>query len=246
MCVYNEADIIQPVLQHLYAQGVSVHILDNWSSDGSADIAQSFPLAGFERWPVDGPSQYYEWGKMLQVVAERAAASPANWCIHHDADEIRRSPRPRETLLEAFQRVDAEGYSAVNHQVYHFLPIDDLYHGNPERHFQYYLIDDPIRSPIRQVKAWKNTGQRVDLASSGGHLAGFDGIQVYPEKFVLKHYPLRTSGQAERKVIHERVGRYSPDDLARNWHVQYRELAVARDWIKDPRALTLWGGPVAP
>jgi glycosyltransferase involved in cell wall biosynthesis len=240
LCVYNEADILPWILRHLYDQGIGIYIIDNWSNDNSADIARSFPLVGYEKWPFDGPSQYYEWGLMLKRVEELAFVSPANWCIHHDADEIRRSSRLGETLLEGMQRVEAEGYNAINHRVYHFLPTDDLYQGDPERHFRYYLIDDPIRSPTRQVKAWKNTGQRVDLASSGGHFAGFGGIRIHPEKFILKHYPLRTAAQAERKVIHERMARYSPTDLARNWHVQYKGLAFTHNWIKDSKTLTLW------
>ncbi len=239
MCVYNEADILPWVLSHLHQQGVNVHILDNWSTDGSDDLAQRFDLVGYERWPADGPSQYYEWGKMLRRVEELAQHSNADWCIHHDADEIRRSPRKGETLLTGLQRVESEGFNAVNFQVYHFSPTDDSYVGDPEAHFRYYGMD-AVDCKNRQVKAWKNIGQRVDLASTGGHYAAFTGIHVHPEKFILKHYPMRTSAQAERKIIHERMERYSPEELRKAWHVQYRGIAETRDWIRNPKNLTLW------
>ena len=47
MCVFNEADILPWTLKHLIDQGVQVHVIDNWSTDGSDRIAKRLPLAGF-------------------------------------------------------------------------------------------------------------------------------------------------------------------------------------------------------
>ena len=242
---YNEADILPWTIKHLQEQGVSVYLIDNWSTDGTYDcMAWRSDLVGYQHFPASGPSRYYSWRLLLGEVEAVAQRSKSDWCIHHDADEIRRSPRLGETLLEAFQRVDREGYSAVNHDVFHFMPTDDDYRGDPERHFRYYLKDHDGTAP-QQIKAWKNTGQRVDLSSSGGHVARFPGMKVYPEKFILKHYPMRTAAQAERKVIHERMERYDPyERQALRWHVQYDGLVKTRDWIKDPKVLTEWKEPV--
>ena len=54
MCVFNEADILPWTLKHLIDQGVDVHVIDNWSTDGSDRIAQRFPFAGFEQFPGRG------------------------------------------------------------------------------------------------------------------------------------------------------------------------------------------------
>jgi hypothetical protein len=229
----------------LQEQGISVHVVDNWSTDGSADIVHDFKLQGYERFPADGPSPYYSWRLLLQRVEELAYRSDADWCIHHDADEIRRSPRAGESLLDGLERVGREGYSAVNFQVYHFMPVDDLYVGNPERHFRCYTVGHPD-SQMRQVKAWKRTDCRVDLSSTGGHFAKFPGMLVSPEFFVLKHYPLRTSAQAERKVIRERVGRYDPAERAMKWHVQYDGLAASQQWLSRPEELALWNDELPP
>ena len=239
ICLYNEADIIGWVLRHLHDQGVGVHIIDNWSTDGSAEIAREFPLVGYERFPVEGPSPYYSWQPLLRRVEELAFTCDTDWCIHHDADEIRRSSRKGESLLDGFSRLDAQRYTAVNHQVFHFLPTDDSYVGDPENHFRYYTLDHGD-CQMRQVKAWKRTNYRVDLASNGGHYAGFHGIEVAPEKFVLKHYPLRTSEQAARKVLTERVGRYDPRERAMDWHVQYLGIAKTQSWLSRREDLTEW------
>ena len=91
MCVFNEADILPYTLRHLVDQGVDVHVIDNWSTDGSDLIAQQFPLVGFERFPSEGDGGIYSWRLLLRRVEALATASRASWCVHHDADEIRRS-----------------------------------------------------------------------------------------------------------------------------------------------------------
>ncbi len=230
MTCFNEADIIVFTIQHLINQGIGVYVIDNWSTDGSPDLVREFPLVGFEKFPADGPSQYYSWRPLLTRVEELAAASTASWCIHHDADEIRKSPVPDESLKDAFVRVQAAGYNAVDHQVLQFYPTDDLYTGDPERHFQSFTLDH-LDSKLHHVKAWRNT-QRVNLTSSGGHIATFPGMHVYPERFVLKHYPIRGSVQGARKVLQERIARYDPAERAMNWHQQYEELVRTHQWVK--------------
>jgi len=241
ICLYNEADIIGPVLTHLHDQGLDVHIIDNWSTDGSADIAREFPLVGYEKFPVEGPSQFYSWIPLLNRVEELAHRSDASWCVHHDSDEIRRSPRRGENLLDGLSRVQGSGHSAINFQVYHFLPVDDTFKAgsDPERHFKYFTVDHGD-CRMRQVKAWKNTGRRINLVKSAGHFADFPGVTVYPERFVLKHYPLRSSEQAARKVLTERIGRYDPIETAKDWHVQYRTLAQTQKWLSRPEDLQRW------
>ena len=232
MCVFNEADILPWTIRHLIAQGVDVHVIDNWSSDASPAIAQSFPLIGWERFPADGPSKYFSLRALLHRVEDLAEVSKANWCVHHDADEIRRSNVPGERLVEAYQRSAYEGYN----RTYVFYPTDEGYQGNPENYFRYYTDDT-----MRRINAWQNSGHtgRVDLASTGGHAVRFPRMQVHPQKLILKHYPIRNSVQGERKVIHERLERYDPVELKMGWHVQYTD----QQWIRNPASLSLYSGP---
>lgn len=36
---YNEADILPGVLRHLHSQGVDTYVIDNWSTDGTKNLA---------------------------------------------------------------------------------------------------------------------------------------------------------------------------------------------------------------
>ena len=218
---YQEQDILYWTLKHLHQQGLQVYVIDNWSTDGSAEIAKSFPLAGYEKFPSDGPSCYYPWKPLLRRVEALSRECAATWIVHHDADEIRRSPVPGERLIDALARLDAAGYTAIDYEVFHFMPIDDGYQGDPENYFRHYTQDHADRRRTH-VKAWKRIGaEPLRLAETGGHWGPSRFVNIFPGKFILKHYPIRSSAQAERKIVHERLERYDPAERAIGWHVQY-------------------------
>ena len=233
VCCFNEADILEWTLEHLQLQEVEAYVIDNWSTDGSQHWAN-------ERFPAAGPSALYEWTAMLHRIERLAATSKADWCMIYDADEIRRSRHPGETLRDALARFDRAGWTAADHEVFQFWPVDDSYKGDPERSLLYYERPK-IDTRLPHIKAWKNTGP-VGLAASAGHWVHMPDRRVAPEKLILKHYPIRTIAQAERKVLRDRIPRYDPAERAKNWHVQYDEVSRTREWIKRPETLTKWEG----
>jgi len=229
---YNEVDIIVEVVDHLLTQGVEVHIFDNWSTDGTWEIVSQLfregKVAHIERYPFS-PSPNYEWRSQLQKTEEYALTLKADWVMHHDADEIRISPWPGVTLNDAISYVDHLGYNSIDFTVIDFRFLKewpDCTSNYQERltHFDF------GRRPghFSQIKAWKNQSL-VDLANSGGHEAIFPERKVYPFKFLLKHYPLRNRGQAEKKIFHDRLPRFEVEQKKFGWHNQYTQFAVGEE-----------------
>lgn len=241
---YNEADILPEVFQHLAAQGVEVHYFDNWSEDGSWEIATELERTGLithcERFP-DGPTGHYQWHTQLTRTEEYAKTLGADWILHHDADEIRLSPWEDVSLQEAISWVDSIGYNAIDFTVIDFRFLNT----NPDiaPPFQQNLINFEFgRRPghFEQIKGWKNT-RDISLADSGGHNVKFEGRKVYPLKFLLKHYPLRNRKQATQKVLEHRLPRYSLENEKYGWHTQYNQFAGAKEvagW--EPENLIPW------
>jgi glycosyltransferase involved in cell wall biosynthesis len=225
---YNERDIVAEVVEHLLAQEVDVQLVDNWSSDGSWELAQNLVAANprrvtAKRFP-DQPSDIYEWGKQLAYTAQAAADSHYDWIMHYDADELRESPWPGVSLAAALAFVDSQGYNAVDFTVIDFRPV------RPDPQLNCPLQDRlPFfefgRRPghFAQIKAWKNQqGVAVELAASGGHRADFFGRRVFPLKFLNRHYPLRSQEQARQKVFRDRLLRFSAEERQqKGWHSQY-------------------------
>jgi glycosyltransferase involved in cell wall biosynthesis len=257
MPVFNEVDILPHTLRHLDEQGVTVHVLDGWSTDGSYEYCVPRALGNtglsVERFPAEGPDPIQNCTAILKRIEDLAADSDADWCMYSDADEWRRSCVPGQTLADTLQALPLAA-TAVDFRVYQFYCVDGSWteprgcmvdHGvgrvwvdpvSPERHFQHYDQADYI-SRIPNRKLWKNVG-RVQLAG-GGHEVVFPGMRVYPQKFVMKHYPFRTPAQAKAK-IETRLARRCAEEHTKGWGVHYDQYPPGFDFCWDPAKLLYW------
>lgn len=234
----NEEDIIAQVLEDLIRQRIDVFLIDDGSTDGTVSEASQWlgrGLLEIERHP---PNPVFEWARLLRRKQELAARLDAHWFLHHDADEFRESPWAERDLLDAFREVDRLGYDAVDFRVLNFWPTEDgLARGADVREaFQFYEIA-PARDAV-QIKAWKRTSEAVDLVSSGGHEAAFANRRVFPIPFLTRHYPVRSQAHGARKIFTERLPRFSSDERAQGWHVQYDDLTAGTNFVRDPAQLT--------
>ena len=234
MTAYNEEDIVAASIEKLVTNGIGVYLIDNWSTDGTYAAAEMFRdrgLVGLEHFP-DEPTGRFELRSLLTRVATVASRLDADWCIHHDVDERRNGPWPELGLREALWRVDQSGFNAVDHTVLNFRPIDEGF--PPGRDFEAYFrhFEFGRTSDLHlQVKAWKNQAP-VDLAGRAGHEARFPGRRIFPYKFELKHYPIRSQAHGERKIFRDRVPRWDPRERRLAWHVQYDDVAPHQSFVR--------------
>lgn len=244
MTAYNEGDIIHHTVRDLVRQNCEVMVIDCDSTDDTRTRALHAG-AYVARFPV--MESKVSWRAVLAEVENWAAdnwpRSCADWIVHVDADELRRAPLAWQStpMPLALEIVSAQGYNAIDHEVFTFHPVDNNYDGSqdPEQYFSYYTRDH-LNERIGQVKAWRNTG-RVELAWSGGHRIRYaDGtpVKVFPEKFICKHYPIRSQQHGERKVFQERRGRWS--DPEKDWHIQYNGIEPGHNFLKDPKECEVW------
>ena len=244
LAAFNEEDVIAQVVRTLIAEGVLVYVLDNHSTDNTAAEVEPFRgrgVIGIETFPAAGvedeTAHRFAWERILKRKEELAQTLDADWFIHHDADEFRESPWSRQALREGIQRVDAAGYNAIDFQVLNFSPTTaDPVDGEDIR--ERLLFYEPGRAFDRQqIKCWKKTGQPVVLTESGGHSAQFPDRRVFPIRFLLRHYPIRSQAHGERKVFRERLPRFASSERARGWHVQYDDLVEGASFVRDPASL---------
>jgi SAM-dependent methyltransferase len=236
LCVHNEADVLESTIRHLVEEGIEAYVLDNWSTDGTGEILERFRgrgVIGTERFPADGPKPEFDWHGALSRFEELPLELACDWFLHVDADERRLAPWPRTTLRDALHHVDRSGFNCVDHTVLVFQPVEAFPDaGDPEQLMTRFEFG---RRPghFLQNKAWKNLGVRVEHAASGGHDTRFEGRRVYPYKFLLKHYPIRSQDHGIRKVFGERLPRWSAEERARGWHVHYDKLARDHAFVGD-------------
>ncbi|MBW4029550.1 MAG: glycosyltransferase family 2 protein [Acidobacteria bacterium] len=242
---YNEADVIEQLLERLTTSGVRVHVIDNWSNDATPDILSAFAnrsAVTWERFPSAGDTGHFELERLLRRVEEVAAESGADWVIHHDADEIRESPWPGVSLMDALWAVEQWGYNCIDHTVFNFRPVDNSWSPGDDlaSSFPWCEFGD-TPADFLQIKGWKPQATRLTMASNAGHQVDFEGRRVFPYKFLLRHYSIRSQEHGERKILRERQPRWSPEERAKGWHVHYDHYNEQTSFLWSPEGLLRWG-----
>jgi len=244
---YNEEDIIVPCLQYLIKQGLEVYLIDNWSTDSTVELASEFlgkGLLAIEKLPQRRPSAHFVWEDILSRIEQLTEELEADWFVFQDVDEIRTSPWPGLSLRDAILKVDREGFNCIDHTVVTFHPLDNDFPagGDFEAYFRYFEFSDRPGQFI-EVKAWKNLGRRISLSPSGGHEVRFDGRRMYPFRFLLKHYPVRSQAHGEKKIFRERKPRWLAQETAKGWHTHYDHIDKGHAFLRRPAELKLFNEP---
>ncbi len=241
---YNEEDIIVPSLQYLIKQGLSVYLIDNWSTDSTYELASKFlgeGLLAVERFPTEGPPPYFNWKEILIRFEALAKEVDADWFLLQGVDEIHASPWSELSLRDAILRVDREGFNCINHTVATFHPVDDGFMSGSdfESYFRHFEFSSHLAHFV-VMNGWKNLKKPLSLAESGGHEIRFEGRRVYPYSFLLKHYPVRSQAHGEKKIFRERRPRYDPELKATGWHYQYDHIREGYSFLRSPAELPVF------
>lgn len=241
---YNEAEIVDQLVDRLTAGGMRVHVVDNWSSDGTFEHLQDRAARDdirVERWPTSGPTPYFDLAGLLGHVERVAHESGADWVLHHDADEIHESPWPGVSLRHALWSVERWGFNAIDHVGLDFRPVDNRWQPGDDLASSFEGFELPeYSSYFTLVKGWKPQPQPVDLAGSGGHEVVFQGRRVFPYKFLIRHYPIRSQDHGEKKILKERKDRFDPEERAKGWHTHYDKFVPGSSFLWEPTALHRW------
>lgn len=248
MSSFNEADIIEESISKLINQGVDVYLIDNGSTDNSIEIAKKYLNKGLIEIKTakfyENGKEVYDWTKLLALKQDIAKSLDYDWFIHVDADEIRYSPWKKYNLSEGISIVNSMGYNLINFKLFNFhLTTERERKSSVEEGMQYYSKGEDFNR--MQVKAWKKDLQ-IDLLRFAGHIAVVKEPNIFPTRFIHKHYPIRSIEQGARKILKERLGRYSQSDKAKGWHIHYDHMNVPHEQlkskiIKDQSNLELFG-----
>jgi glycosyltransferase involved in cell wall biosynthesis len=248
---YNEADVIRRAVEDLIANGLDVYLLDNNSTDGTAEQVEDLRgkgLVRIERFP--GDSGYAERNEerfvlrdQLRRFEEIAFELDYDWYLICDSDEFRESPWPGTTLAEGIGIAEAAGYNALQFELFNFRPTDDEFQPGTDVREHITGYEPPEWFDRGQIKAWRDTGVPADLTGMFGIGAMFPGRRVCPVPFILRHYPIRGATHGRRKVLRERLGRYAEEEKSDGWHIQYDRFSGEHaQFLWDPADLTEWDG----
>ena len=228
VATYNDGDCIEAISKYHLNDGLDLHFIDNWSTDETferlLELQASAPgRVTLERFPEEGPVNQYSWTEILQRKEQIALGFPGRWILHIDSDEHRAGPWPDVSLAEALARAQSYGANCVDFCVVEFPPVADHFDAgsDPLTFFSRYKFARHL-AHFAQRRAWLQPAERVDLASTGGHDVALSQRVVFPYRFYLGHYPLRSTEHAQRKILADRRPRFTAQERdGLGWHNHY-------------------------
>ena len=256
MPVYNEADIVEIILEHLTSQGIQVVIVDS-STDGSYDICAKFLGKGVISLEFLA-MESFDYDFLLDRLYRKALEAGADWVLLNNADEYLESPYPGLTLKEAMEKEDSKGRNMIQFNNFEFLPTEKD-EGSTEKdvrkRLKYYTWNDSLH-----FHGWK-VYPGIVVTGTCGHYPVFPKnvkVKVARTKYVMRHYRLRSHQHGLRKVFDERLPRFSQEQREKGMLVQYdkfgrdkkyfvinsRNLNKYNDdgrWIKRKKFDFTWG-----
>ena len=220
---------IERCIRSLRDNGVEAFVVDNGSTDKTAQIAASLignGVCGIEHLDYHG---YLDLAAQLRMRESLARDIDADWIIHHEADEVMEPPAPWVRLDVAITEVDAMGYNAINFDEFVFVPLEgeNFSHGDYVARMQKYYFFEPSKK--RLVRAWKRSLSASNIADSGGHPAVLESRQIFPKNFCLRHYIGLSIGHLKSRYL----GRvFAREDLMKGWH--NNQVANTLGFIRPP------------
>ena len=129
LCVWNEEDIIESTVRHLFAQGcANVFLIDNSSTDRTVDLAQKAGArlaASFKTEQFDEDQKVAHLNALVRHV-NGTVPEERVWWLYADADEFPDINGP-VTILEVLKQLDAS-IQAVHGNMFNHLPTHPPYH----------------------------------------------------------------------------------------------------------------------
>jgi len=236
--VFNEVDIVRQVLGHLIEQGIELVIIDNGSTDGSYEVCSEFEGVGVAKLKRIS-TERFEIAFLLKSLHDMALELEPDWILLCSADEFPESPYRGMTLKEAVELEAERGYNLIPFNNFEFYPTEED-EGSTEpdvrKRLRYYTWHDDY-----QFRCWKNYPE-MTVNEYGGHRPKFPPrveVKVSPNKFVLRHYKIRSFEHGMRKVFDERLPRYPPVARRMGWHTHYDNLKRDKSYfVVDSKKLT--------
>lgn len=213
VCGRNISSYLSVLNNKLIDEDIPLIYIDNGSDDGSADLAAQMlghGIAELHHLPYDGS---FSVEAQLRMKQQLIAQHAPRWVLNMDADEILEHRDSGGRIRDLAKGAEEQGYNALNFQEFVFIPLpgEDFAGTDYPTAMRNYYLFEPM--PYRLIRMWRHGLGLSNLDSAGHRLSG--PLRLAPVSHNLRHYIALSQDAAQKKYVGRR---FSPAELARNWH----------------------------
>lgn len=230
--VRNESDVIEAFVRHNLGRLDCLHIVDNLSTDSTAEIVRLLASEGLpvtlSSWPCNDHSQ----AEALTPQVWRLAEEGYDWVFALDADEFL-SVDSKAVLCSELARVPPQHAGALRWLGYACATTTDDGELNVLRRLTQAIVNPRIQFKV-VLPAALIRDHRLSLGQGNHSCRTADGWEVPPfllaeERVRLAHFPVRSAAQFLSKVLVGEMALRARAARAPNegshWQRAYRTLA---------------------
>ena len=219
LCVWNEEDIIESTVKHLFAQGCEhVYIIDNASSDKTVEIATkagALLAASFESKYFDETQKIAHLNAVVKKYNEQSDAEHI-WWLYVDADEFPNIDRNLR-IIDFLQKLDPS-IRAVHGYMFNHIPTHPPYNISGYHPVDFMQLAN--KSDVYKIPLLRYDKGKPHLYSAGG-AHSFDTcgeyISVVTDALHIHHFNYRDKTNTLRRL--QQLTTENPDGSRRtDWH----------------------------
>jgi glycosyltransferase involved in cell wall biosynthesis len=197
---YNDADILPDVLEHLLATHHDVVVWDHGSDDGTAAVLDKYHGNLAERRWIPRSFDFYGLYQAMSEYLIKDYIRQYDWISWPDQDEILEGRDRSRSYTDWVMEVFEEGYDFIQFNNFNFwlTSADDGAIISPIQRVRHYCLF-PDCAP--RIRSWRASKTNIRVFNHNP----IDGRQV-PGLFNLRHYPMRTQEQMQRRLEKDRAG----------------------------------------
>ncbi len=197
---YNDGDLVEDAVSYLREQRHELVVWDHGSTDETPEVLRRLRGELVELTQVPRDFDFYGLYQAMSEHLLRDYVARYDWVSWPDQDEFLEGPDRTRPYWEWLEEVAASCYDWVQFNNFNYW---------------WTSADDPrISSAPRRVRRyclWPDCGPRIrSWRASATNLREFNHNpplgQRYPKNFNLRHYPMRSFEQMQRRLQRDRAG----------------------------------------
>lgn len=197
---YNDADILADVIEHLLINDHDLVVWDHGSNDDTAHVLDRYKRHIMERRFIPRTVDFYGLYQAMSQNLIDHWVSKYDWISWPDQDEILEGPDRSKSYAKFVTQIYQENYDwlVFDNYNYWWTQKDRDAIASPIRRVRHYSLF-PDCAP--RIRAWRSSATNIRLFNHNA----LPGIP-YEHPFKLRHYPMRSAEQMERRITKDRAG----------------------------------------